>query len=68
MWSGGATIVANVDIDSRLYKRHGGWCSNSARIGYVADSQAAEALVRHLNTQSFGMLQGAFSVHFFSPI
>ena len=36
--SGGATAAANAGIPDRLFKRHGRWSSDSARVGYVKDS------------------------------
>ncbi|XP_053391932.1 uncharacterized protein LOC128554660 [Mercenaria mercenaria] len=35
--SGGATVAANSGIKDRLFKRHGRWCSDSAKDGYVKD-------------------------------
>ena len=36
--SGGASSAANSGISDRLFKRHGRWCSENAKDGYVADS------------------------------
>ena len=36
--AGGATAAANARVPDRLFKRHGGWKSESAKDGYVKDS------------------------------
>ena len=36
--SGGASAAANAGVPDRLFKRHGGWRSDSAKDGYVKDS------------------------------
>ena len=36
--SGGASAAANSGISDRMCKRHGGWRSENAKDGYVADS------------------------------
>ena len=36
--SSGATAVANAGVPDRLFKRHGRWCSEGAKDGYVEDS------------------------------
>ena len=38
--AGGATAVANAGVPDRLFKRHGRWCSENAKDGYVKDSLA----------------------------
>ena len=38
MRSGGATAVANTDVNERCWKRHGRWKSESSKDGYVVDS------------------------------
>ena len=35
--AGGATAAANVGVPDRLFKRHGRWCSENAKDGYVKD-------------------------------
>ena len=35
--AGGATSVANAGIADRLFKRHGRWASENAKVGYVKD-------------------------------
>ena len=37
--AGGATVAANAGVEDRLFKRHGHWKSESAKDGYVKDSQ-----------------------------
>ena len=37
--SGGASAAANAGVTDRLFKRHGCWRSESAKDGYVKDSQ-----------------------------
>lgn len=39
--AGGATAAANAGVAERLFKRHGRWRSESAKDGYVKDSQDA---------------------------
>lgn len=39
--AGGATAAANSDVPDRLFKRHGRWRSESAKDGYVKDSDKA---------------------------
>jgi hypothetical protein len=51
MHGGGATTVANMEIPDRLFKRHGGWCSDSAKDRYVADSLEKRLAV----TQALGL-------------
>ena len=36
--AGGATAAANAGVPDRLFKRHGCWCSENAKDGYVKDS------------------------------
>ena len=49
MRSGGATVVANSDINERCWKRHGRWRSDSSKDGYVVDSVAKRLEVtKHL--------------------
>ena len=36
--SGGATTCANLGISDRLFKKHGRWCSETAKDGYIKDS------------------------------
>ena len=36
--AGGATAAANAGVPDRLFKRHGRWCSENAKDGYVKDS------------------------------
>ena len=36
--SGGASAAAALGVPDRLFQRHGGWCSEKARNGYVEDS------------------------------
>lgn len=38
MRSGGATAVANSNVNDRCWKRHGRWRSDTSKDGYVADS------------------------------
>lgn len=40
MRSGGATAVANTNINERCWKRHGRWKSDTSKDGYVVDSVA----------------------------
>ena len=37
--AGGATAAANAGVPDRLFKRHGRWRSESAKDGYVKDSE-----------------------------
>ena len=39
--SGGASAAANAGVPDRLFKRHGRWCSESAKDGYIKDSVSA---------------------------
>ena len=39
--SGGATAAANAGVNDRLFKRHGRWCSDKAKDGYVKDDLEA---------------------------
>ena len=43
--SGGATAAANAGVPDQLFKRHGGWASESAKDGYVQDSLSAHLSV-----------------------
>ena len=36
--AGGATAVANAGVPDRLFKRHGRWKSDNAKVGYIDDS------------------------------
>ena len=36
--AGGATAAANAGVADRLFKRHGRWCSETAKDGYIKDS------------------------------
>ena len=38
MRAGGATVIANSDVNERCWKRHGRWKSDSSKDGYVVDS------------------------------
>ena len=40
MCSGGATAVANTNINERCWKRHGRWKSDTSKDGYIVDSVA----------------------------
>jgi len=40
MRSGGATAVANTNINERCWKRHGRWKSDTSKDGYIVDSVA----------------------------
>ena len=35
--AGGATKAADTGVEDRLFKRHGHWKSESAKVGYVKD-------------------------------
>ena len=39
--AGGASAAANAGVPDRLFKRHGRWRSESAKDGYVKDSEEA---------------------------
>ena len=43
--SGGASAAANAGVSDRLFKRHGGWKTDTAKDGYVKDSLADLLLV-----------------------
>ena len=43
--AGGATAAASAGIPDRLFKRHGGWRSETAKDGYVKDSEDARLAV-----------------------
>ena len=43
--AGGATAAANAGVADRLFKRHGRWRSETAKDGYVKDSQEARMSV-----------------------
>ena len=49
MRSGGATVVANSDINERCWKRHGSWRSNSSKDGYVVDSVGSNKTYRFID-------------------
>jgi hypothetical protein len=36
--SGGATAAANAGLSDRLFKKHGRWCSDNAKDGYVHEN------------------------------
>lgn len=38
--AGGASAAANAGVPDRMFKRHGRWCSENAKDGYVKDSVA----------------------------
>lgn len=38
--SGGASAAANAGVPDRMFKRHGRWCSENAKDGYIKDSLA----------------------------
>ena len=60
MRSGGATAAANAKVPDRLFKRHGRWCSESAKDGYVKDSrlQVSQSLELYLVNTFFGLSSG----------
>ena len=39
--AGGASAAANAGVADRLFKRHGRWRSESAKDGYIKDSERA---------------------------
>ena len=39
--AGGATVAANNGVPDRLFKRHGRWRSETAKDGYILDSEEA---------------------------
>ena len=39
--AGGASAAANAGVPDRLFKRHGRWRSESAKDGYIKDSESA---------------------------
>ncbi len=43
--AGGATVAANAGVPDRLFKRHGRWKSESAKDGYVEDSELSRLSV-----------------------
>ena len=43
--AGGATVAANAGVPDRLFKRHGRWRSDSAKDGYVKDSEQSRLSV-----------------------
>ena len=44
--AGGATAAANaLELPDRLFKRHGRWKSESAKDGYIKDSEEQRLLV-----------------------
>ena len=43
--SGGASAAANAGVPDRMFKRHGRWCSENAKDGYVKDSLEERLLV-----------------------
>ena len=49
--AGGATVVANVGVPDRMFKRHGWWKCENAKDGYVKDSLTARFSV----SKSLGM-------------
>ena len=43
--AGGATAAANAGVPDRLFKRHGRWKSDTAKDGYVKDSEKSRLSV-----------------------
>ena len=43
--SGGASAAGNAGVSDRLFKRHGGWKTDTAKDGYAKDSLADLLLV-----------------------